>query len=44
MPNTLEGKTALVTAAGQVIGRASASALEELGANVIATDIDASAI
>ena len=44
MPNTLEGKTALVTAAGQGIGRASASALAELGATVIATDIDASAI
>ena len=37
----LEGKTALVTAAGQGIGRASALALAAEGAQVWATDIDA---
>lgn len=36
----LEGKTALVTAAGQGIGRASALALAEAGAKVFATDIN----
>ena len=36
----LEGKTALVTAAGQGIGRASALALAAEGAQVWATDID----
>ena len=36
----LEGKTALVTAAGQGIGRASALALAREGAQVWATDID----
>jgi 2-keto-3-deoxy-L-fuconate dehydrogenase len=38
----LEGKTALVTAAGQGIGRASALALAAEGAQVLATDINAS--
>lgn len=42
--NTLQGKTALVTAAGQGIGRASAEALAGLGAEVIATDIDGAAV
>jgi 2-keto-3-deoxy-L-fuconate dehydrogenase len=37
----LEGKTALVTAAGQGIGRASALALAAEGAQVWATDLDA---
>lgn len=37
----LEGKTILVTAAGQGIGRASALALAAEGARVIATDLDA---
>jgi len=37
---TLQGKTALVTAAAQGIGRASALALAAAGARVIATDID----
>jgi 2-keto-3-deoxy-L-fuconate dehydrogenase len=36
----LEGKTALVTAAGQGIGRASALALAAVGAQVLATDIN----
>jgi 2-keto-3-deoxy-L-fuconate dehydrogenase len=36
----LEGKTALVTAAGQGIGRASALALAAQGAQVLATDIN----
>src|SRR6056297_1901731 len=40
----LQGKTALVTAAGQGIGRASAEALAALGADVIATDIDGAAV
>lgn len=44
MEQTLQGKTALVTAAGQGIGRASAEALARLGATVIATDIDQSAV
>lgn len=39
---TLKGKTALVTAAAQGIGRASALALAAAGARVIATDIDES--
>ena len=39
-PPTLQGKTALVTAAAQGIGRASALALAAAGARVIATDID----
>lgn len=37
----LNGKTVLVTAAGQGIGRASAVALAAEGARVIATDIRA---
>jgi len=44
MTQTLEGKTALVTAAGAGIGRASAKALAARGANVIATDIDGAAV
>jgi 2-keto-3-deoxy-L-fuconate dehydrogenase len=40
----LEGKTALVTAAGQGIGRASALALAAEGAQVWATDLDPSLI
>jgi 2-keto-3-deoxy-L-fuconate dehydrogenase len=39
--NRLQGKTALVTAAGQGIGRASAIAMAAEGAKVIATDINA---
>ena len=38
--NRLTGKTALVTAAGQGIGRATALAFAEQGARVIATDIN----
>src|SRR6185312_9450557 len=37
----LQGKTALITAAAQGIGRAAALALAAAGARVIATDIDA---
>lgn len=37
----LQGKTALVTAAGQGIGRASVLAMAEQGAQVIATDLKA---
>lgn len=37
---SLEGKTALITAAGQGIGRASAEAFAKAGARVIATDIN----
>lgn len=40
----LAGKTALVTAAGQGIGRASALALAREGAKVIATDLNAAAL
>jgi 2-keto-3-deoxy-L-fuconate dehydrogenase len=40
----LTGKTALVTAAAQGIGRASALALAAAGARVIATDINAAAL
>ncbi len=40
MEQTLTGKTALVTAAANGIGRASAEALAARGAHVIATDID----
>lgn len=36
----LEGKTALVTAAGAGIGRAAAAAFAEEGARVVATDLD----
>ncbi|MEV8468733.1 SDR family oxidoreductase [Fluviibacterium sp. DFM31] len=44
MDPALHGKTALVTAAGNGIGRASAEALARLGANVIATDIQGEAV
>ena len=40
----LTGKTALVTAAGQGIGRASALAMLKEGARVIATDVNAAAL
>jgi 2-keto-3-deoxy-L-fuconate dehydrogenase len=40
----LEGKTCLVTAAGQGIGQASALAMAREGARVIATDINAGAL
>ncbi len=39
MPNRLTGKTALLTAAGQGIGRATAEAFIAEGATVIATDL-----
>lgn len=44
MTNRLSGKTALVTAAGQGIGRATAEAFAREGARVIATDINAQAL
>jgi 2-keto-3-deoxy-L-fuconate dehydrogenase len=40
MTETLAGKTAFVTAAGQGIGRATALAFAAAGARVIATDVD----
>ena len=40
----LDGKTALITAAGQGIGRASALAMAREGARVIATDINQAAL
>jgi len=42
--NRLLGKTALVTAAGQGIGRASARAMAREGARVIATDVNLEAL
>ena len=44
MTQRLAGKTALVTAAGQGIGRATAEAFAREGARVIATDIDDAAL
>ncbi len=44
MQNALQEKTALVTAAGAGIGRASAAVLAARGARVIATDIDGDAV
>jgi len=44
MPGRLEGKTAIITAAGKGIGRATALAFAREGANVIATDIDEGAL
>jgi NAD(P)-dependent dehydrogenase (short-subunit alcohol dehydrogenase family) len=41
MSNRLEGKRALITAAGQGMGRAAALAFAREGAKVIATDVDA---
>lgn len=40
----LSGKRALITAAGQGIGRASAEAFRDAGASVLATDINADAL
>src|ERR1043166_1538795 len=40
MTGRLNGKVALVTAAGQGIGRAIATAFVDEGASVIATDVD----
>ena len=44
MANRLAGKTALISAAGQGMGRAAALAFAREGAKVIATDIDAKAL
>ena len=40
MAGRLEGKSALVTAAGQGIGRATAMAMAKEGAHVVATDVN----
>ena len=44
MTDRLKGKRALVTAAGQGIGRASALAMAREGASVLATDVNAAAL
>jgi 2-keto-3-deoxy-L-fuconate dehydrogenase len=44
MSGRLAGKTALITAAGQGIGHASALAMAREGAQVVATDVNASAL
>ena len=44
MPGRLEGKNALITAAGQGIGRASALAYAREGAKVLATDINSESL
>jgi 2-keto-3-deoxy-L-fuconate dehydrogenase len=44
MTDRLKGKRALVTAAGQGIGRASVLAMAREGASVLATDVNASAL
>ena len=44
MADRLKGKTALITAAGQGIGRASALAFAAEGASVLATDINAATL
>jgi len=44
MTERLAGKTALITAAAQGIGRASAIAMAREGAHVVATDVNAAAL
>ena len=44
MGGRLAGKSALITAAGQGIGRATAIAMAQEGAAVLATDIDGDAL
>ena len=44
MSGRLEGKRALITAAGQGIGRASAMAMAAEGAQVFATDVNMEAL